>query len=103
MLHHVLPNIDYPSAYSNWLYVFMNFSEQNKELAICGESALEISKKFQAHYLPNIIIAGTNKLSELPFLKNRFQKNKDLFYLCKNKSCDLPVNNLEEIILKITF
>jgi uncharacterized protein len=40
MLKKIIPNIDYPSAYSNWLNVLMNYSEQQKELAICGDNAL---------------------------------------------------------------
>jgi uncharacterized protein len=100
MLHHVLPNIDYPSAYSNWMNVFMNFSEQNQELAICSNNALAFSKTINANYYPYIILSGTTKSSELPFLKNRYQENQDLFYLCKNKSCELPDSNLEGIISK---
>ena len=98
MLHHVLPNIDYPSAFSNWLNVFLHFSDQNKELAICGSEALKNSNEINARYLPNIIIAGTTKNSELPFLKNRFERNKNLFYVCENKTCNLPVNNLESVL-----
>jgi uncharacterized protein len=102
MLHHVLPNIDFPSAYSNWMNVFMNFSEQNQELAICSNNHLTFSKIINEKYLPNIILAGSNKSSELPFLKNRFQESQEFFYLCENKTCELPVNKLEEIISKIT-
>ena len=98
MLHHILPNIDYPSAFSNWLNVFLHFSDQNKELAICGSEALKNSNEINARYLPNIIIAGTTKNSELPFLKNRFERNKNLFYVCENKTCNLPVNNLESVL-----
>ncbi len=101
MLHHVLPNIDYPSAYSNWMQVFMNFSEQNKELAICSAEAESEAKEINKGYFPNLIMAGTSKTSELPFLAQRFQENQELFYLCQNKTCELPVNNLEEIIAKI--
>ncbi len=95
MLHHVLPNIDYPSAFSNWLNVFLHFSNQNKELAICGSEALESSTKINEQYLPNVVVAGTIKNSDLPFLKNRFAINKNLFYVCENKTCKLPLNNLE--------
>ena len=98
MLHHILPNIDYPSAFSNWLNVFLHFSDQNKELAICGSEALKNSNEINARYLPNIIIAGTTKNSELPFLKSRFERNKNLFYVCENKTCNLPVNNLESVL-----
>lgn len=98
MLHHVLPNIDYPSAFSNWLQVYLHFSEDKKELAICSKDVLNLTKKINSLYLPNILVAGTNKKSNLPFLQDRFQEEKTLFYLCQNRTCDLPNENIEEII-----
>lgn len=95
MLEHILPNIDYPSAFSNWLHDFLNFSEENGELAVCGEQALENILHFQKDYLPNILFSGTYKPSELPFLKSRFEKGKNLFYVCQNKTCGLPSGSPE--------
>jgi len=93
MLSQVLPNIDYPSAFANWLNIFLNFSEENKELAVCGEHAIKDTLLFQKEYLPNIIISGSEKPSELPFLRGRFQSGKKLFYVCRNKNCDLPTTD----------
>ncbi len=98
MLHHIIPNIDYPSAYSNWMNLFLNFNNKNKELAICSKDALDFGKEINAQYLPNITLAGTNKISELPFLKNRFLENETLFYLCENKTCKIPASNFDEIL-----
>ena len=44
MLHHIIPNIDYPSAYANWMNVFMNFDTANKELVIMGNAAVANAK-----------------------------------------------------------
>jgi uncharacterized protein YyaL (SSP411 family) len=74
------------------------YSEQNKELAICGELALEYCSKINALYLPNIILAGATKDATIPFLKNRFVADQTLFYLCQNKTCATPSNDLQEII-----
>ncbi len=98
MLNHILPNIDYPSAFSNWLHAFLNFSDSNKELAVCGENALENILLLQKEYLPNVVLAGTHKPSELPFLKARFEKGKDLFYLCQNKTCEQPLEDIISIL-----
>jgi len=97
MVQNIVPTIDYPSAFSNWLQVLLNFSEQNKEVAICGENALQYIEKINKEYLPNIIIAGTNTVSTLPFLVNRFDPTKDLFYLCQNKTCELPTTNFDTL------
>jgi uncharacterized protein YyaL (SSP411 family) len=103
MVADVFPMIDYPSVYSNWLTLFMNLSEQNKELAICGEDALSYAKKTNQNYWPNIALAGTTVASKLPFLEHRFSENQLLFYLCNHKTCDLPDTNFEEITRKTTI
>ena len=100
MLQQIIPNIDYPSGYSNWLNVFMNYSKQNKELGVCGEKALEYTTKINQHYFPNIVIAGTKSATSLPFLKDRFVENKTLFYVCQNQTCLLPTPNFEEVLAR---
>jgi uncharacterized protein YyaL (SSP411 family) len=78
----------------------MNLSEQNRELAICGKDALFYANKTNQNYWPNIVLAGTTVASKLPFLENRFSENQTLFYLCQNKTCDLPTIKFEEISRK---
>ena len=55
MLQQIIPNIDYPSSFSNWLNVFLNYSEEHKELAVCGEKALDYCTAINNRYLPNMI------------------------------------------------
>jgi uncharacterized protein YyaL (SSP411 family) len=101
MLQHILPNIDYPSAFSNWLNLLLHFSDAQNELAICTEKASDYLKQLNLLYTPNLIIAGTDKASTLPFLTQRFVQNQTLFYWCHNKTCDLPTADFQEIINKI--
>lgn len=101
MLQHIIPTIDYPSAFSNWLNLLLNFSEQQKEIAICGEKAIEFGLKINQHYFPNAIIAGNKNVSKLPFLENRFVENETLLYLCQNRTCQKPTDNLEEILIEL--
>lgn len=103
MLQTILPTIDYPSAFSNWLNVFLNFSEQNRELAICGNEAIQFTQKINESYHPNIILAGSLKPSNLPFLKERFAENETLFYMCQNKTCQMPSNDFFQILKQITL
>lgn len=95
MLRNIIPNIDYPSAFSNWLNVFLNFSEQNKELAILGKDAKLYCNTINKAYHPNVILAGTDNQSTLPFLKDRFVENKTLFYICQNRVCQIPVEDFQ--------
>ncbi|UOK42807.1 MULTISPECIES: thioredoxin domain-containing protein [Flavobacterium] len=101
MLHHMIPHLDYASAYSNWMILWLHQSEDNKELAICGKKALENLKKINAEYLPNVIVAGSTTQSDLPFLTNRFDEESLLFYICHNKNCLLPNTSLEATVSEL--
>lgn len=98
MLYHMIPNMDYSSAFSNWLNLWLDLSSVNKELAVCGPTADEAVKDINQEYLPHVIIAGNTFPSEVPFLQNRFEKDKLLFYICTNRACGLPKTNIEETL-----
>ena len=97
MLRNIIPTIDYPSAFSNWLNVFLN-DLQNKELAICGPAAMQFGTVINTLYLPNVLLAGSDKPAGIAFLENRFVEGKTLFYVCKNKTCGIPSANLEDVL-----
>lgn len=101
MLQNILPIIDYASAFSNWLQLYLDFDEQHKELAICGKESNHFVKKINKKYFPNITIAATEKDSILPFLRNRTHNDKTYFYLCENKSCSAPTESFETILQNI--
>lgn len=94
MLAHLIPVMDYPSAFSNWLNLWLNLSGQNRELAICGDTAENEVKKINSLYLPHVIVAGSITESAMPFLQNRFVKDDLMFYVCRDKTCNLPVNDI---------
>ena len=97
MVSQVIPSIDYPSAFSHWLVAALHFSDYQKELAICGEASLVHLKEINQNYFPSIVLSGSEKKSDLPFLQNRFVENETLFYLCQNKMCLAPKNNISEV------
>ena len=100
MLDKILPNIDYPSAFSNWLILALEISTQ-KELTIIGSDALINLVQINTHYLPGILIAGSKKDSSLPVLVNRFQEDKTLLYWCENKACQAPTEDVAEVLKRI--
>ncbi len=98
MIAHVVEIADYPSAFSNWLNVLMDFSDQNRELAIVGTNANEYLPEFNSQYIPNVIVAAAAQPSSLPFLENRFAENQTLFYVCRNKSCEMPESDFSSAL-----
>jgi uncharacterized protein YyaL (SSP411 family) len=63
--------------------------------------ALEYLTKINREYHPNLLLAAANKISELPFLKDRYIENEMLFYVCQNQTCQLPTSNFNEVLNKI--
>ena len=98
MLAHIIPVIDYASAFSNWLNVFLNFSDEQRELAVCSPNAFLDVAEINSRYLPNLTIAGTSQPSKLPFLENRFTEGQNLYYVCQNKTCQLPESDLDAVL-----
>lgn len=101
MLEHVIPGIDYPSAFSNWLNVFLGLSARNSELAICGSDAGRQILEFNRSYLPQVVLAGCEKPSTLPFLAGRFADGQTLFYICKNQTCGLPETDPGRVLAQL--
>ena len=101
MLQNIVPNIDYPSAYANWLSVYCSLSKSQKELAVVGKEALDYVTKINAKYLPNVCLVASKLASEIPFLRDKLLVNKTVFYLCKNKTCGLPTSDFEFVLDEI--
>lgn len=99
MLHNIKPQIkSYASGYSNWLDVMLNFSFDFYELVIIGKEAKIKLKEVDQTYIPNKLIAGGISDSDSALLKNRFVKDKTLFYLCVNNSCKYPVEEFKDVL-----
>lgn len=103
MLKNIVPNINYPPAFSNWLDCYLDFSPENRELAICGSDADNAVAKLNAVYLPYIVLGGSTTNSNLPFLKNRFQDNETLYYICRNQSCQKPETDFSQVLRNLNI
>jgi len=93
----------YPGGYSNWLDLTYNMKSNFYEIAIVGDNALSQIEKLNSRYLPNKLIVGSSAENNLPLLKNRYVKGKTLIYVCVNKACKMPTENLEKSISMINF
>jgi uncharacterized protein YyaL (SSP411 family) len=66
------------------------------EIAIVGSKAATLRKEFSAHYLPSAIWSGSMGTSTLPLLQDKIKAGETLIYVCKNKTCKLPVKTVVE-------
>ncbi|HEY4798563.1 MAG TPA: thioredoxin domain-containing protein, partial [Bacteroidia bacterium] len=102
MLKQVQENIPvYGTAYSNWAMLMLHFLFPFHEIAIVGNSVDEKRKSLAEHFIPNAIFVGSKNKSELPLLQDKFVDGKTLIYICKNKTCKLPTENISEAVQQL--
>lgn len=95
----------YGSGYSNWLQLMADFSGNYYEIAISGKEAVNKLIEINKQYIPNKLIAGSTKKSELPLMEGRYNNDETLIYICVDGTCQLPVSETEKALnqLKIKF
>ena len=99
MLNNVKPEMqDYPSGYSNWFDLMLNYSNPYYEVAIVGADAKQKIAELNKTYIPNKLIAGSTKENSMPLLENRYNPNNTLIYVCVNRACKLPVAEVKDAI-----
>ena len=99
MLNNVKPQIqEYAPGYSNWLDLMLNYAYPFYEIAIIGDDAFNKITEINSTYLPNKILAGNTKESNLPLLANRHVDNETLIYVCVNNTCKLPVSEVKNAL-----
>ena len=104
MLKNVLPEVNsYPSGFSNWLDLVLNFSYTFYEIVVTGENALERVAKINSYYLPNTLKAGSIIENTSPLLINRFVTFKTLIYICNDSHCELPFSDIDNALQIISF
>lgn len=97
MIHHITPQFEnYPMAYSNWGIVMLKLAQPFYEVAITGENSAKMVNGFFPKYQPNVLVVYSTKKSDVPILKDRFENNQNLIYVCERGVCQLPVKTLNE-------
>lgn len=102
MMHTMQPKvIKYGSSYSNWCWLLMNYSEPFYEVVVAGKNAEALRHSFGKYYLPDKILLGSTGDSQLPLLENKLVPDKTLIYVCVNKTCKLPVAEVEAAVAQM--
>ncbi len=85
-----------PMYHSNWLSLYEWHTGDFNEIVVSGKNSLEVLAELQKRYLPNCIFVKVGEQSKIPLSKNRFSKELKI-YLCKNNTCELPVNKIDDL------
>ncbi|MFD1616520.1 thioredoxin domain-containing protein [Gelatiniphilus marinus] len=99
MLNNVKPEmLEYPSGYSNWFDLMLNYALPYYEVAIVGADAKQKIEELNKTYLPNKLIAASTSENNMPLLENRYNPDGTYIYVCVNKACKLPVTEVNDAI-----
>lgn len=91
----------YPPAYANWGNLALHRLYPFYELALVGKDVNEKAKDLANAGLTNTILALSTGPSSLPLLKGRYMEGKTLIYVCRNRSCQLPVEKVNEALKQL--
>lgn len=98
----IIPQMgNYGSAFSNWGIQLLYQVHPFYEVAITGNEASIKAKAIQKEYIPNKVVAFSETESTLPLLTSRLKKDQTLIYICRNKSCNLPLDSSEDAIKQL--
>ncbi|GGG18749.1 thioredoxin [Dokdonia pacifica] len=99
MLNNMQPEIDRsPTAFSNWLDLYLNYTSPYYEIVIVGPNAKEILTELNTYYIPNKLIAASTSESAQEIFEGRYLQNETLIYVCVNNACKLPVRSIPEAL-----
>jgi uncharacterized protein YyaL (SSP411 family) len=90
-----------PGYYGNWAQAMAMQIRQPYEVAIVGNDWQKKLSILQKQYLPNTIYLGGNNEGNLPLLENKLMKGKTMIYVCENKTCRRPVEEVAEALKQI--
>jgi uncharacterized protein YyaL (SSP411 family) len=90
-----------PAFNSYWLSSAIKQTSPFYEVGIVGSESIEKRKTIVKKYLPNIMLFGTESKSTLEILNERYVEGKTLIYVCENRVCQLPVEEISDVLNKL--
>ncbi len=91
-----------PGNMSNWGIALAEMTKGMAEVVIVGKEAESLRRELHQHYKPFALVMGTETGSSLPLLHDRHPKeNQSTLFVCFDKSCKLPVQNVKEALAQM--
>lgn len=91
----------YIGGYSNWAILMLQQVKPYFEIAVVGKKAHTKRLELNQHYIPNKLIIGSIKESTLPLLEMKLVNGTTMIYVCYNKSCQKPVEEVNEALKQL--
>jgi uncharacterized protein YyaL (SSP411 family) len=90
-----------PVYFAQWCYLAGLFSYGTYEVAVMGKDAYKKNGELQKSYLPTCFFMGETDEENLPLLEDKLPDGKTLIYVCTNKTCKLPVEDVDKALKQI--
>lgn len=101
MATQISPEIDYPSAFSNWILLLMQYTYPSITLTLCGKNALADKQKLTKTYTPNTQIFGVITPTQIPFFLGKTINEDTMYYWCEDKTCAPATSNFDKIATQL--
>jgi uncharacterized protein YyaL (SSP411 family) len=101
MLSHITPQITTNEPYySNWASLMGLTTSGPYEVAVMGKDAVAKSNAMRKNFYPTALFMGGDK-ENLPLLENKYVEGRTIIYVCRNKVCKLPEEDVEKAIKQL--
>lgn len=87
-----------PDYYSVWCQVYLDCLRMPYEVAIVGPEADLKREALVRSYLPHVMLMGGQTEGTLELLKGKLQQGATYIYVCQNKVCKLPVEEVAKAL-----
>jgi hypothetical protein len=91
--------VRYPTSFSCWASLVLEIITGTCELAITGDNPEELFNDVISQYIPNKVIMKSGKMeSPFPLLNGKAIGPVPLIFLCRNYTCQQPVNSVQSLV-----
>ncbi len=95
MLDNVMPELSQSTFFYNWCRLYLRLLHPVFEVAVVGPEAEQMTRDLQRNYQGDVLFLGSKAEGELSLLEGKYQEGMTMIYVCQNKVCKLPVDNVE--------
>jgi uncharacterized protein len=89
----------YPGSFGIWATLYQAFAYVIPEVVIIGKRPEGVRKAFLREMIPyRVFQSATQENTHFPLLANKPAGDSPLIFLCKNYTCQLPVNEIDTFI-----
>ena len=93
--------LSYGGSSARWLSLYANYLGDFYEIAVSGAEAKQRAQEISKHFIPNKLVAGSNRESQLPLLQLKYIPGKTIIYTCIDGACKLPVESSEAALKQV--